>query len=237
MNKKIRIFRHIDCEGPAYFQILLEEQQIPFEIIAIDQGEKVNTDLDTTTGLIFMGGSMSANDPEDWINEEIELIKTAIKARIPVMGICLGSQLMAKAMGAKVYPGPCMEIGWAPVKCLNQTEPVPSRWTKQLPANITVFHWHGETFDLPAGATALFANDRYSNQGFVSGPHLALQFHLEMEAESILEWLNRYPQDLERRCQQQHDKQDILTQTPKYISALQNHAALLFKQWLSNCHF
>jgi GMP synthase-like glutamine amidotransferase len=237
MHKKIRIFRHIDCEGPAYFQTLLEEQQLPFEIIAIDEGEQINSNLATSAGLIFMGGSMSANDPDDWISEEIELIQAAVKAEIPVMGICLGSQLMAKAMGARVFPGPCMELGWAPVNCLDQAAPVQSSWTSQLPSAITVFHWHGETFDLPEGATAIFGNDRYHNQGFVSGPHLALQFHLEMESEVIHEWLTRYPQDLERRCEQQHDKQAIMAQTENNISALQNYAAILFKRWLSNCHF
>ena len=232
MTKPIRIFRHIDCEGPAYFQTLLEQANIPFELVRIDEGEKVNTDLNSSSGLIFMGGSMSANDPIDWISEELSLIKSAVAKDIPVMGICLGSQLMAKAMGSTVSPGPCMELGWAPVTCLNQSE-----WTKDLPETITVFHWHGETFDLPNGAVAIFANDRYANQGFVHGPHLALQFHLEMEKEVIAEWLDRYPEDLEKRCEHDHDKQEILQQTKEYIDALQGYASILFKHWLSQCKF
>jgi GMP synthase-like glutamine amidotransferase len=232
MKKPIRIFRHIDCEGPAYFQTLLEKQHLPFELICIDEGDKVNSDLETTSGLIFMGGSMSANDQIDWISEELALIQTAIKQDIPVMGICLGSQLMAKAMGSTVYPGPCMELGWAAVNCLNHTE-----WTRELPETISVFHWHGETFDIPDGATAIFGNERYSNQGFVSGPHLALQFHLEMQADVIHEWLDRYPQDLERRCDANHDKTDIVNQTEKHITALQTYATILFKKWLANCRF
>ena len=232
MKKHVRIFRHIDCEGPAYFQTLLENQQLPFELIRIDEGEKVNTDMDSAAGFIFMGGSMSVNDPIDWIRDELALIQNAIRHDIPVMGICLGSQLIAKAMGATVYPGPCMELGWAPVNCLNQTH-----WTESLPGEITVFHWHGETFELPKGATAIFGNDRYANQGFVMGPHLALQFHLEMEADVIKEWLDRYPRDLERRCDIEHDKAVIVKQTGQHIAALQSYAEILFEKWLANCRF
>lgn len=232
MTKPLRIFRHIDCEGPAYFQTLLEQQQLPFELIRIDEGEEINNDLESTSGLIFMGGSMSVNDPIDWIKEEMSLIASAIEKNIPVMGICLGSQLMAKAMGSRVYPGPCMELGWAPVKCVNTTT-----WTQELPDELTVFHWHGETFDLPTGATNIFANDRYANQGFVMGPHLGLQFHLEMEEDVINEWLDRYPQDLEKRCEQDHDKQTILKQTSEHIQSLQEHAAVLFRHWLAQCSF
>lgn len=230
MTKPIRIFRHIDCEGPAYFQTLLEQQHVPYELVRIDEGEKVNSDLNSTSGLIFMGGNMSVNDPINWIAEEVSLIQSAIDNNIPVMGICLGSQLMAKAMGSTVYPGPCMEMGWASVNCLNQTT-----WTENLPAAINVFHWHGETFEIPNGATAIFGNNRYANQGFVLGPHLALQFHLEMESEIIREWLDRYPEDLEKRCEQKHDKADILKKTDEHINALQQYATALFAHWLALC--
>lgn len=230
MTKPIRIFRHIDCEGPAYFQTILEQQPFPFELICIDEGDKVNTDLESVSGLIFMGGSMSVNDPLDWIGEELDLIASAVERNIPVMGICLGSQLMAKAMGARIYPGPCMELGWAPVTCMNETE-----WTQALPEELTVFHWHGETFDLPAGATTIFSNERYANQGFIMGPHLALQFHLEMEQAVIREWLDRYPQDLERRCEPEHDKQVILDQISEHLEALQGYASILFRHWLAQC--
>ncbi len=230
--KPIRIFRHIDCEGPAYFQTILETNSLAFEIIKIDEGQAVNMDLDNSSGLLFMGGSMSVNDPLDWIHQEIKLIQNAIQLNIPVMGICLGSQLMAKAMGAKIYPGPCMEMGWDPVRCQNQTN-----WTQDLPDEIEVFHWHGETFDLPAGATRIFSNDRYENQGFVSGPHVGLQFHLEMQEPVINEWLHRYPEDLERRCDKDNDAAKIKHQTKQHIQALQNYASILFKQWLKGCSF
>ena len=228
--KPIRIFRHIDCEGPAYFQTILESKQIAFDLIKIDENQAIDANLDDTSGLLFMGGSMSVNDPLSWIDQEITLIQNAMQQNIPVMGICLGSQLMAKAMNATIFPGPCMEMGWGPVSCANNT-----RWTQALPDELMVFHWHGETFELPNGATRLFGNDRYENQGFVSGPHLALQFHLEMEESVINEWLDRYPDDLQRRCDKDNDAIQIQQQTRQHIQALQNYASILFSHWLQGC--
>ena len=228
--KPIRIFQHLDCEGPAHLQTILETRDIPFEIVHIDQGDAVLSDLDKTAGLIFMGGPMSVNDPLDWIDAEVKLIQSAMKQHIPVLGICLGSQLMAKAMGAKVHPGKCMEIGWADVSCENHTP-----WTDSLPNTMTVFHWHGETFDLPMGAIRLFSNERYTNQGFALGPHLALQFHLEMQVDTIREWLVRNPQDLARRCDETHDQQVILDLIDAHLDSLQRYADTLFTYWLSHC--
>ena len=229
--KPIRIFRHIDCEGPAQFQTILEQKQIPFELICIDKNEPVNMDLNNVAGLIFMGGSMSVNDPLDWIAQEVSLIQQAIEQEIPTLGICLGSQLIAKAMGAKVYPGePCMEIGWGDIQSIDHNP-----WTENLPRTMTVFHWHGETFDLPTGAIRLFSNERYSNQGFAFGPHLALQFHVEMQADGIQEWLARYPDDVAKRCDEAHDKHDIEQHIPNYIDDLQRYATVLFERWLERC--
>ena len=226
----IRIFRHIDCEGPAYLQTLLEEKQIPIELVRIDQFEPINMQLDHVAGLIFMGGSMSVNDPLEWIAQEICLIQQAVAQHIPVLGVCLGSQLLAKALGARVYSGPCMEIGWYPVSCITE-QPM----TLGLPTQMDVFHWHGETFDLPKGANLLFSNERYVNQGFAVGPHLGLQFHVEMEAELVREWIKRNPADLERRCEHAHDAAAILTDLDSRIAALQGLARILFDNWLSQC--
>lgn len=228
--KSIRIFRHIDCEGPAYLQTLLQEKNIPFELVRIDEFDPIQAQLDNIAGLIFMGGSMSVNDPLDWIPPELELIRQAVERNIPVLGVCLGSQLLAKALGAHVYPGPCMEIGWYPVNCIGD-----QTLTRGLPTQMTVFHWHGETFDLPEDAHLLFSNARYQNQGYAVGPHLGLQFHIEMEAEQVREWLRRNPADLERRCEHAHDAEAIQQDLDSRITELQNLARCLFDNWLRNC--
>jgi len=226
----IRIFRHIDCEGPAYLQTLLQEKGIAFELVRIDEFEPINTSLDHIGGLIFMGGSMSVNDPLEWIDQEVALIQQAVQQNIPVLGVCLGSQLLAKALGSRIYPGPCMEIGWYPVNCI-AGHPL----TAELPEQIDVFHWHGETFDLPAEAHLLFSNERYQNQGFAVGPHLGLQFHVEMEAVLVREWIRRNPADLERRCEHAHDADAILRNLDTRISKMQTSARTLFDNWLRNC--
>jgi GMP synthase-like glutamine amidotransferase len=226
----IRIFRHIDCEGPAYLQTLLQERDIAVELVRIDEFEPVNMQLNHVAGLIFMGGSMSVNDPLAWIEDELKLIRQAVQQNIPVLGVCLGSQLLAKALGSRIYPGPCMEIGWYPVDCIT-THPL----TAGLPKEFEVFHWHGETFDLPKDATLLFSNDRYQNQGFAVGPHLGLQFHVEMEAELVCEWIRRNPADLERRCEAAHDAAAIQTELETHIANMQAVARILLDNWLRNC--
>jgi GMP synthase-like glutamine amidotransferase len=226
----IRIFRHIDCEGPAYLQTLLEEKAIDFELVRIEAYEPVKMQLENVAGLIFMGGSMSVNDPLDWIAQEVALIQQAVQQKIPVLGVCLGSQLLVKALGARVYSGPCMEIGWYPVNCIT-SHPL----TAGLPEQVDVFHWHGETFDLPKDAHLLFSNERYQNQGFAVGPHLGLQFHVEMQAEVVREWIRRNPADLERRCEHAHDADAILRDLDTRIAGLQGTARILFDNWLRNC--
>ncbi|MEJ2360019.1 MAG: type 1 glutamine amidotransferase [Gammaproteobacteria bacterium] len=226
----IRIFRHIDCEGPAFLQTLLQEKQIPFELVRIDEFDAIDPQLDNIGGLIFMGGSMSVNDPLDWITAELELIRKAVAQNIPVLGVCLGCQLLVRALGARVYPGPCMEIGWYPVNCVADQQ-----LTAGLPTQMTAFHWHGETFDLPGEAQLLFSSARYQNQGFAIGPHLGLQFHVEMEADQVREWLQRNPADLERRCEHAHDAEAIMQTLDTRIAELQSVARILFDNWLLNC--
>jgi len=230
--KRIRIFQHLDCEGPAYLQTLLQAKQIPIDLVRIDANEPVRTELDDLAGLIFMGGPMSVNDPLPWIEHELALIRQVVAGGIPALGVCLGSQLIAKALGARVHPGDCMEIGWYPVST-RATHPL----LDGLPNSFEAFHWHGETFELPAGAVLLFGNDRYAHQGFAIGPHLGLQFHVEMEAGLVREWVQRNPGDLERRCERGHDASAILHDLDAHVTALQRVADVLFNNWLRNCRF
>jgi GMP synthase-like glutamine amidotransferase len=135
--------------------------------------------------LIVLGGPMSVNDEAvlPWLVEEKRFIGEFVRADKPVLGICLGAQLMANALGARVYPGPQKEIGWFPIEGL----PVPEGCFA-FPEIAEVFHWHGETFDLPAGAVRLARSAVCANQAFQYGPRaIALQFHLETTPESANE--------------------------------------------------
>ena len=138
---------------------------------------------DTIDLLIVMGGPMSVNDEADfpWLALEKSFIRQTVTAGKPVLGICLGAQLIASAMGARVYPNPVKEIGWLPI----QAEATSGEDKFQFPTEVEVFHWHGDTFELPAGAVRLAASEACTNQAFQLGSSvLGLQFHLETTLES-----------------------------------------------------
>lgn len=137
--------------------------------------------------LIIMGGPMSVHDGKElpWLKKEKEFIEKAISKNKKVLGICLGAQLIADVLGAKVYKNKEKEIGWFPVR-FNKTNTTTSQNFKVMPENATVFHWHGETFDLPKGALHIAESDACKNQAFEFNGHvIGLQFHLELLPESV----------------------------------------------------
>ena len=138
------------------------------------------------SGLCFMGGPMSVNDPLPWVAPALELIREAVRKDVPVIGHCLGGQLMSKALGGAVRANPYKEIGWGEVRVADNG--VARAWLGELQA-FDSFHWHGETFSIPPGATRLLENVHCENQAFALGKHLALQCHVEMTAELVELWL------------------------------------------------
>lgn len=147
--------------------------------------------------LILMGGPMSVNDEDTcpWLLPEKELILQTMNSGKSVLGICLGAQLIASALGSKVYPGKHKEIGWFPVR-FNSSGQLKTLFSR-VPAQATVFHWHGETFDLPADAIPLAESDLTRNQGFIHNKNvLAVQFHIEMKPENISMMINNCGDEL-----------------------------------------
>lgn len=147
--------------------------------------------------LIVMGGPMSVTEEKKypWLKDEKKLIEKAIQKGKKVVGVCLGAQLIADVLGAKVYPNTFREIGWMPIQ--KTAEGKTQRWIQGLPDTLDVFHWHGETFDLPTGTIPIFSSAACSQQGFVyNGQVLALQFHLEMTAASISQMLHYGKSDI-----------------------------------------
>ena len=143
-------------------------------------------DVEEIDFLIIMGGPMSVNDEDKfpWLVAEKQFVRSAIESRIPVLGICLGAQMIANAMGAKVFPNPMKEIGWFPI------HPVSSACHSSFtfPNSETVFHWHGETFDLPPDAIQIARSEGCENQAFQLGKSvIGLQFHLETTPDSARE--------------------------------------------------
>lgn len=188
MNKKslrIHYLQHVSYETPGY--ILQWAQENGHQISSTKFYENENlpelTDFDW---LIIMGGPMSIGDENEypWLKTEKAFIKSAIDNNRTVIGICLGSQLIANVLGAKVYPNNEKEIGWWPIQKDKASMNYPL--VKHLPKTLTVFHWHGDTFELPQGTTHLFYSQACKNQGFIYDDRaLGLQFHFETTPETL----------------------------------------------------
>jgi GMP synthase (glutamine-hydrolysing) len=139
--------------------------------------------------LVVMGGPMGVYEAErhPWIPGELARLSARIAADRPTLGVCLGSQMMAAAMGARVYPGPVKEVGFAPITLTEAGKASPLGAVGDAP----ILHWHGDTFDLPENTTLLASTPLYAHQAFARGPHvLALQCHPEMDGEGLEDWLN-----------------------------------------------
>ncbi|HWS13098.1 MAG TPA: type 1 glutamine amidotransferase [Rhodocyclaceae bacterium] len=191
--KPIAIFRHSPGEGPGYFATFLDRHSIPYVLVKVDAGDPVPSDPAGFSGLCFMGGPMSVNDDLPWISRELELIRAAVAAGVPCIGHCLGGQLMAKALGGTVSRNPVKEIGWGET-AVTDSEPARA-WFGGLRGFLS-FHWHGETFTIPPGATAVLSSRYCANQGFVLGPHLGLQCHVEMTEAMIRLWNRQWADEV-----------------------------------------
>jgi len=186
MSKPIVIFRHVANEGPGYLAEFLDRHGLAHRTVRIDAHDPIPESIADAAGLVFMGGPMSVNDPLPWIPKVLKLIREADAAGIPVLGHCLGGQLLAKALGARVRRHRLKEIGW--LKCVASDSPRARDWLNGLPPQFEVFHWHGETFEIPAGATHLLRSRHCRNQAYAIGKHLGLQCHIEMTPALVRAW-------------------------------------------------
>ena len=191
--KPVAIFRHTVTEGPGYFATYLDARGLPWRLIRVDENEPVPRDAGEYSGLCFMGGPMSVNDDLAWIVQVLALIRSAVGAGVPVIGHCLGGQLIAKALGATISRNPLKEIGWG-IATVAQGEAA-RRWFGDV-REFLAFHWHGETFSIPPGATRVLDSPWCANQAFALGPHLALQCHVEMTPELIRAWCRDWEKEV-----------------------------------------
>jgi len=184
---RVVVFRHVPFEGLGLIQPALEERDVSVDFPDLFHEGAAVPDISSVAGIIIMGGPMSANDDLPYLRQELEIIRQAVERRQPVLGVCLGAQLIAKALGARVYANPVKEIGWFDVHLTEagRQDPV----LAGLDGRETVFHWHGETFDLPHGADWLAYSEACRHQAFRAGSNVyGLQFHLEVTPEMIADW-------------------------------------------------
>ena len=193
---RIQCLKHVTFEGPAGIADWAEAQGHLITLTPLYEGVPV-PDLDAFDWLVVMGGPMGVGDESvhPWLAAEKAFIGRAIAAAKTVLGVCLGAQLIAEALGARVYPNPEKEIGWMPVELTESGRASPL--TGFLPASLDVFHWHGDTFDLPPGAVRLVRSGPCANQAFIyDGRVLGLQFHLESTPASVADILAHCAQDI-----------------------------------------
>jgi GMP synthase (glutamine-hydrolysing) len=178
----VLILRHEPFEHLGYFADGLENYSYH------DLGDPLPRE--SHSGLIIMGGPMSANDDLPGLKEELTLIEKALHEDVPVLGICLGSQLIAKALGAKIFRNAELEIGWEPVWLTDAGKNDAVLGSVESPK--TFFHWHGETFDLPRGAEWLAYSKKCRHQAYRYGRKVyGIQFHPEVTAEMIDDWCSQ----------------------------------------------
>lgn len=178
--------------------------------------------------VIILGGPIGVYETTDYpfLQKEIDLLKVRLEKKLPTIGICLGAQLIAYALGAKVYAGHTKEIGWSTLSLANAAHhPLAAL------ADTPVLHWHGDTFDLPAQAELLASSDLYPNQAFRVGPHiLALQFHAEVAADSLEKWLIGHTCELR---QAQINIPALRANHQQYTPQLQQVSATVLSQFLA----
>jgi GMP synthase-like glutamine amidotransferase len=229
--QSVWIFRHIECEGPGYLQPLLDQYRIPYTLFAIDAQCQIPASIEGAGALVFMGGPMSVNDRHSWIEQELMLIRQGYKRDLPMLGHCLGAQLISKALGAAVYANKTREIGWLPVQRVQPIED--NQWLNELPADFDVFHWHGETFDLPPGAIHILKSDFCTNQGYILGRIMALQCHIEVTAPMVRQWIEYYPEEISIPSPGVHNAEQMLDRLESRCNRLHDIAEVFYQYWLA----
>ncbi len=225
------MFQNEKCEHLGVFSKILNENNISYQYIKLYEEEEI-PNLNDYSAIIILGGPMNVYEERKYpfLKKENSSIKEALKINKPMLGICLGAQIIARAAGAKVYPAKRKEIGWFTLNLT--TGGIENDVFRGLERQFTVFQWHGDTFDIPSGSIKLAKSNLFPNQAFSIGKTIyALQFHLEVTKKMILEWVNRYEDELVT-LKEEVDPDEMLKSSEHHIQPLNNHAFLLFSNFL-----
>ena len=195
----ILVLQHAGCEPPGVYEDELRERRIPLHRVLLDEGQEL-PDWRPYAGILVMGGAMGADEEHihPWLAAEKRLIAEAVGAGRPYWGVCLGAQLLASSLGARVLSGPRPELGVLPVQLTAEAAADPV--FADAPPSFATLQWHGDTYELPAGAVQLARSDLYEQQAFAVGRAYALQFHLEVDGPLAASWMEipDYVRELEQ---------------------------------------
>jgi len=229
---RVLVIQHIACEPPGAYEDVLLERGATIHRVELDEGESL-PQLDGFDAVIAMGGPMSVNDEakHPWLVEEKLLIRRAVEDGLAFWGACLGVQLLASALGARVYAGPAPEVGLLPVRLTAEGSADPVLGT--LPPEFTTLQWHGDTFDLPEGAVLLAGSAVYPHQAFRYRNAYGLQFHLEVSASMARAWAEvpEYGEYLDRVLGP-GSLPKVIDQVARAEDELRDHARVMFERWI-----
>lgn len=230
--KPVLVLQNLCADGPAYLGTWLRARGIAHDVRNTEAGDDWPTSVNGYCALAVLGGAMSANDDLPSLRHAEALILQAMERGVPVIGHCLGGQLMARALGAAVVPSPAPEIGWQRIEMHERAQA--REWFGDAPAH-TVLQWHYEAFGLPDGAQLLASNAACPHQAFAIGSHLALQFHLEVDAEKLRVWAAEQSVEwckAQRAHRSVQDGPTLLAQAADHLAAQQRLADRIYRRWL-----
>lgn len=234
-RRPVLVLQPMHGDGPAFLATWLAAQGVAMDLRSTAAGDAYPSSLDGHRALAILGGEMSANDDLPPLRQAERLVREAVERGVPVLGHCLGGQLMARALGGSVGPAPAPEIGWHTIELTEATEA--REWFGEGPVP-EVFQWHGEAFSLPPGAVSLARSPVCPHQAFALGPHLALQFHAELDAEKLARWADdRDAQAGSRAVSRgsrptEQDGAAMRLQAERRLAQQQSLASRLYGRWL-----
>ncbi|HUO06304.1 MAG TPA: type 1 glutamine amidotransferase [Candidatus Binataceae bacterium] len=227
---KIYVLQHHPVENLGNIAGALADAALAWQYVRIFDGHPVPKDMKAAGGLIVMGGPMGVyeTDRHPFISDDMHLIDDALKRNLPVLGVCLGAQLLAAALGAKVDRNPMgKEIGWHPMRL--SADANSDRLMKGLPELMMPFHWHGDIFELPDGAISLASSDKTPCQGFRYHENVyGFQFHFEVTREGIRGMANAFAKELES---EKISAQEMIAKESEFMPALEKISATVFSRW------
>lgn len=232
--KPVLVLQHASADGPAYLGQWLAERGVPMDVHNTEAGEAFPDTLAAHSALAILGGEMSVNDALPSLRRAEALFVRALAENVPTLGHCLGGQLMARALGARVTDSPAPEVGFHDIELLPGARA--AEWFGAGGRQMPVFQWHYEAFDLPRGAELLAVSDACRFQAFAIGPHLGMQFHIELDAEKLDRWSrddgDRYLGAMARHPTV-HSGERMRSDAALLLAAHQRAADRIYTRWLA----